>query len=52
MIEADLESSGELKKYRHLRKNIDVVRGMSVGKGMKTYSADPLEFERLLVSSV
>jgi hypothetical protein len=48
LIEEDIESKCEFKKYRHLKKGIDVVKNIGYEKTIKIYMDSPVEFRRLL----
>lgn len=50
-IQEDIESKGELQKYRLLRKGVEIVESMGYKRALKMYSNDPMEFKKLLMQS-
>jgi len=52
LIQEDIESKGELKQYRHLRKGIEIVKIIGYKRALKMYSNDPMEFKKLLMQSM
>jgi len=52
LIEEDMKSKSEFKKYRFLKKGIEVVESVGYEKALKMYSNDPMEFRKLLMQSM
>jgi hypothetical protein len=49
LVEADIETKSEFKKYRHLRKGIKIVEQLGYKKTIKMYQDDPTAFRNLLI---
>ena len=49
LIESDIKTKVEFKKYRHLRKGIQIVDQLGYKKSIKMYRDDPMAFQHLLM---
>jgi hypothetical protein len=49
LIESDIKTKVEFKKYRHLRKGIQIVDQLGYKKSIKMYRDDPMAFRHLLM---
>ena len=50
LIESDIKTKVEFKKYRHLRKGIQIVDQLGYKKSIKMYRDNPMAFHHLLMS--
>lgn len=50
LIESDIKTKVEFKKYRHLRKGIQIVGQLGYKKSIKMYRDSPVAFRNLLMS--
>ncbi|UCH79805.1 MAG: hypothetical protein JSW20_08600 [Nitrospiraceae bacterium] len=51
LIESDLATKTEFKKYRHLRKGIDIIQQLGYKQSIKMYQNDPEAFRDLLIQA-
>jgi len=49
LVESDIKTKIEYKKYRHLRKGIKIVAQLGYKKSIKMYQDDPMAFRNLLM---
>ena len=49
LVESDIKTKIEFKKYRHLRKGIKIVEQLGYKKSIKMYQDDPMAFRNLLM---
>ena len=49
LVESDINTKIEFKKYRHLKKGIKIVRQLGYKKSIKMYKNDPMAFRNLLM---
>jgi len=49
LIESDIKTKVKFKKYRHLRKGIQIVDQLGYKKSIKMYRDDPMAFRHLLM---
>lgn len=49
MIHEDIDSRGEFKKYRHLKRAIEIIEEMGYQRALRIYKNDPVEFKELLI---
>jgi hypothetical protein len=49
MIHEDIEARCDFKKYRHLKKAIELVEEMGYERALRIYKANPVEFKELLM---
>lgn len=50
LIESDVKTKSEFKKYRHLKKGIKIVQQLGYKKSIKMYQDSPMAFRNLLMS--
>ena len=49
LVESDIKTKIEFKKYRHLKKGIKIVKQLGYKKSIKMYQDDPMAFRNLLM---
>ncbi|MFH1122765.1 MAG: hypothetical protein V1758_03810 [Pseudomonadota bacterium] len=49
MIEEDLDAKRDFKKYRHLKRGVEMVNALGYGKAIELYREDPATFKALLL---